>query len=1006
MSTDNKPTIIHPRLTKCYNCYKQACKIDVEITQHPQFENCKTLKCRTCKSIWYICVECVKRFSHSNKSRMNNHFINEHPTCNNTMTMDCINIDKTTMNQDEYDTPFYDDGSDISDTEFVTQTLASDDISIECFLSNINNDKSVYNTNKKQKLTNRTTQQHSILDKQHFEQNSNKFINDEKENAGNGMCGLIATAFSQSYFNDSKATLDESIFHLNATHFCSQLTEVQQIQFSSMLHDIVTKKFTTTKIPTSISDIRKHYTTGKFSVYQNLPTPIVKELDNHACVSIESILDHALGIGIELNLFRSSYYKHMVIDNSDLYHIQRSRTIFEECYSNNSEVCDPYVILLILWSDDFEVNHTRKNRNSTWLKTLTIVPPRNMNTSRKHTHAICLGRKNQDHSCVNKMFQKEIEKLCEPKERYIQQLKQHVPTVARVIVMSCDRPERCSLNNVLSYTGNSTRRWLYSSLVNPFRIASCNRCLKKRSDILFHNKQRSMRENTCPFCCDFDYDNLKVVNSFVLPDNYPKQSHKDAPKPPKGRDIEIAQTKKFLQPVKMSYGSLVEGLEFAIFNLHHKMWSKQETVTYLKLLGVCNQTIRLAIHYALNQPQNCDNIKDLMANFTYPPMWKSCIQIEEFIETPMHHLFEGVIKAIIELQMDFFKQHNKWSQYGNIANSILEDVNNLKCLYNRCEPFTGGKEFKTGGWLAETYLGYSRLIVILFGNAENIIDHSVLGYNEMIVIVQSLHSLISHLMQHRSAQDTNILNDYIKLFLASCHCYETSVGLGNQTNPFWFRKSNFVSLLNLPQQVEEYGAIYLHWEGVRERFIQHVKPSLLNMRTSVSYLVKKLNQIHQDNTLQLMYHNHVNVSQPSTRYDDVVIYNDWNEINACIKNNAAISGVSLNGSEPMFCVIVKLEVRYDLFKIIFDDSSGFHKCNQWYTPISIESSNFLSFVSLRELINKIFDYIMMIPLTTNYANNDKTEFTVISKNWMCRKYDNTMSIYEPSKNTVEEIIEK
>ena len=89
-----------------------------------------------------------------------------------------------------------------------------------------------------------------------------------------------------------------------------------------------------------------------------------------------------------------------------------------------------------------------------------------------------------------------------------------------------------------------------------------------------------------------------------------------------------------------------------------------------------------------------------------------------------------------------------------------------------------------------------------------------------------------------------------------------------------------------------------------------------------------------------MYDNHVNVSHPHVRYDDVFIYDDWNETDACFKNNAAISGVSLNRSEPMFCVIIKLEVRYDLFQIIFDDRSGFHKCNQWYTPISIESSIF------------------------------------------------------------------
>ena len=67
---------------------------------------------------------------------------------------------------------------------------------------------------------------------------------------------------------------------------------------------------------------------------------------------------------------------------------------------------------------------------------------------------------------------------------------------------------------------------------------------------------------------------------------------------------------------------------------------------------------------------------------------------------------------------------------------------------------------------------------------------------------------------------------------------------------------------------------------------------------------------------------------------------------------------------------------------------------------------FLSFVSIKELIDKIFDYIMMIPLITNDGNNNENRFTVISKKWMCRKYDNTMSTFEPSKNILEKIIEK
>ena len=132
----------------------------------------------------------------------------------------------------------------------------------------------------------------------------------------------------------------------------------------------------------------------------------------------------------------------MAIDNKDLMHVKQSHDILKEVfYSNESTGIDPYIFLLIIWSDDFEVNHTRKNRNSTWLKTVTLVPPANLSTSKKHTNAICLGRKNQDHSIVNKFFQDELKTLSIPQNRYVYQLQRIDPVVARVLTMSSDRPE-------------------------------------------------------------------------------------------------------------------------------------------------------------------------------------------------------------------------------------------------------------------------------------------------------------------------------------------------------------------------------------------------------------------------------------------------------------------------------------------------------------------------------------------------------------------------------------
>ena len=43
--------------------------------------------------------------------------------------------------------------------------------------------------------------------------------------------------------------------------------------------------------------MQKLYTKNKSSVYNNIPSPIVIDIDNHACVSLTSAIDHVLAHG-------------------------------------------------------------------------------------------------------------------------------------------------------------------------------------------------------------------------------------------------------------------------------------------------------------------------------------------------------------------------------------------------------------------------------------------------------------------------------------------------------------------------------------------------------------------------------------------------------------------------------------------------------------------------------------------------------------------------------------
>ena len=998
MSNDTKT--IHPKLSKCNKCFKTFSTINIKLTPHPTIEQCTIVSCQRCHSLWYVCTHHNNRFSYSNRSKMIQHFNNLHPPSR---------IETLSLAQPKrQDREGQQEHVDFSLSAGHNSTMMFDncDNSYDSSLHSSPNDDLI-NSNiivQHNRDISHLEHQQMLVEKQ-FQNINSQFFVDEVQNHGHGICGITSKAFSQNHHCQSNSSLHEALFHLRTTYFCSHLTENQQKEFALILNDISSKKFETTKIPLSMTDIRKFYTSGKYSIYQNLPTPKTFQLDNHACISISDIIDCSLAIGIEIDLYRSSYYKQMAINNNDLHHIKRTYNILKEVHDKNlSQNCDPYVFLVIIWSDDFEVNHTRKNRNSTCLKTLTLVPPPNMSTSKKHTNAICLGRKNQDHSTVNTYFQNELKQLGTIKERYLYQLQRYAPTVVKILAMSSDRPERCALNDVLYYSGSSTRRWSYSSLVSPFKLRSCPRCISKRFESMFITNSKRKRKNSCGYCCDFDFGTKKSVNTFSIPENYPKTMHPNSPPPPKERDINKANKSSKLSPIKLSYNILTQGLEFAIFNYYKKVWSKKETTEYMKLLGIGTRVTRYAIDFANSMSTSHNNPESLFSTFIYPSMWKSNLNLDDFLETPMHHLFEGIVKTIIEVQMSFFKSHNKWHSYGTFGNTILADVNQLKLGYCRAEPFTAGKDFKTGGWIAETYLGYSRLMLILLNKSNKIDTESLLGYNELVLVVQTLLALLSRLMQHES-DNIDEIDDYVKLFLAVCHYYENKIGFDDNSDPFWFKKSNFVSLLNLNDQIIEYGPVYLHWEGVRERFIQNIKPVLVNMRTTVSYLTKKLEKIHQDSTLEILYDSHIKQDiERQVRFDDFETFDGLSEVKRRIDNNDSMSGVVIQLGKTMYGIIVKTKTTYDFYQLMFEDDCGFHSINLWYSKIQVKTEYLFSFNSKEQLSNKVCDYIIIVPYDPNSSENSM-EYTIISKNWKCRDVSNVLSTFSPSVNSLKDMIQ-
>ena len=188
----------------------------------------------------------------------------------------------------------------------------------------------------------------------------------------------------------------------------------------------------------------------------------------------------------------------------------------------------PLIMCLDIWSDDFDNNHTRNNKNSTWLMTVTVCPKPNQHTSEKHTCAIALGQKGQDHQPAIEHFNKELQELSSISHRCSHRYNKNIPVAVRVLTMLADRPERCCTNCVLSHNGIPTGRWLMSACVDITKMPSCNSCFKKWLNCFF-GLGKIAKTSICNKCGDWNYDSGSNANKHAKPEDCPKTKHADSP---------------------------------------------------------------------------------------------------------------------------------------------------------------------------------------------------------------------------------------------------------------------------------------------------------------------------------------------------------------------------------------------------------------------------------------------------------------------------------------------
>jgi hypothetical protein len=310
------------------------------------------------------------------------------------------------------------------------------------------------------------------------------------------MCGVHFKNNTEIY---DKTTNTEIDFQICMSRFVTKLTRSQQKEFGELM-EFVSKIFVKKEIspichvPEHYSDLRRMYIDGDNSIAKQLPIPVVGINSDHSFVSILDIIaDFLLNEDMLINdIYNYDNIVNNFITSNDMHVFKTSRAneIINNAKRrlNNSPAPQiPIIPLFItLWSDDFDPNKSIKNnRQSCWIKTITIFTMDMEGKKRSSTYPLTLAMKGKNHDIIEQYYMSQIISLKEGEliNMYSRSHKKVIHIHAEIFCIMNDQPER--RGNLHLSNGNSMIHGRFGLLLDCKQVKNTIRsCLTCTKDII------------------------------------------------------------------------------------------------------------------------------------------------------------------------------------------------------------------------------------------------------------------------------------------------------------------------------------------------------------------------------------------------------------------------------------------------------------------------------------------------------------------------------------------
>ena len=432
-----------------------------------------------------------------------------------------------------------------------------------------------------------------------------------------------------------------------------------------------------------------------------------------------------------------------------------------------------------------------------------------------------------------------------------------------------------------------------------------------------------------------------------------------------------------------------------------------------------------------------------------PSVFNRGLSLRCYSDTPMHLLLLGCCKTVFRRLGVWASRRGRKREFLLLASSLLTKLDDMKLSWLLFVPKTFSK--KWGGWVSKNYASLlrvalwvygplmaiddappyedpvgdpmkwtvpllqdwlkargldasgnkpvlqPRVVNLLRGPPENIpaIQPNLYGSAaDMMAMIKSMVIMVTTLFQEDVHQNTpHILELRIRIFLSRFQKFDQPMKTKLQ-KPTWLSSYNFLSLLNLPGAVEEFGPLRKWFEGKwqGERFVTSVKNERRRCPPANLYSVL-LRNLHRSKSMDCLTADHYSSDNVTTNDANVIISSSEQYLENEYNTREILSIVVLEcGSVgcPFYALGRNVGKSIDLRMMVRSDLAPNNKSNDglryWMYQLTDE---------VRQMNDvNVVDYGVLLP---RLGSDLVGVYTKSTKNWSTEMFDD-YDFYLESQN--------